>query len=88
MIRAMSFAVLLCLAGHAHAAGDPVAGEAAYAKACARCHRSIDRLIPMLGGDDAATRSTYLDDFLAGHQAPDPIMRADLIAYLLKVSGL
>jgi cytochrome c2 len=87
MIRAMSFAVLLCLAGQAQAAGDPVAGEAAYAKACARCHRSVDRLVPMIGGDDAATRTAYLDGFLADHKAPDPTMRADLIAYLLKVSG-
>ncbi|WP_181141527.1 hypothetical protein [Ciceribacter selenitireducens] len=87
MIRAMLLAVLLCLAGMAQAAGDPVAGDAAYAKACARCHRSIDRLIPMIGGDDAATRTAYLDGFLADHKAPDPAMRADLIAYLLKLSG-
>lgn len=87
MIRAMSLAVLLCLAGQAQAAGDPVAGEAAYVEACARCHRSVDRLIPMIGGDDAATRTAYLDGFLADHKAPDPAMRADLIAYLLKLSG-
>ncbi len=88
MILATSFVVLLCLAGQVQAAGDPVAGEAAYAKACARCHRSVDRLVPMIGGDDAATRSAYLDGFLADHRVPDPAMRADIIAYLLKVSGL
>lgn len=88
MIRAMFLAVLLCLAGKAWAAGDPVAGEAAYAKACARCHRSVDRLVPMIAGPDAAARSVYLDGFLADHKAPDPAMRADIIAYLLKVSAL
>lgn len=87
MIRATSFVVLLCLAGQSQAAGDPVAGEAAYAKACARCHRSVDRLIPMIGGDGAAAKTAYLDGFLADHKAPDPAMRADIIAYLLKVSG-
>lgn len=88
MIRAMSFAAFLCLAGQAVAAGNPVAGEAAYAQACARCHRSVERLIPMMSGDDAAARSAYLDGFLSDHKAPDPAMRADLIAYLLKVSGM
>ena len=87
MIRAMFLAFLLCLTGMAQAAGDPVAGEAAYAKACARCHRGVDRLIPMIGGDGAAARTAYLDGFLADHKAPDPTMRADIIAYLLKVSG-
>ena len=88
MIRAISFAALLCLAGQAHAAGDPVAGEAAYAQACVRCHRSVERILPFIAGDDAAAKTAYLDALLADHKAPDPAMRADLIAYLLKVSGL
>lgn len=87
MIRAMSFALLVCLAGQAQAAGDPVAGEAAYAQACARCHRSVDRILPFIAGNDAAAKTAYLDALLADHRAPDPAMRADIIAYLLKVSG-
>ena len=88
MIRAMSFALLLCLAGEAQAAGDPIAGEAAYAQASARCHRSADRILPFIAGDDVAAKTAYLDASLADHRAPDRAMRADLIAYLLKVSGL
>ena len=87
MFRAVSFVILLCLAGPANAAGDPVAGEAAYAQACARCHRSVDRILPFIAGDDAAAKTAYLDALLADHRAPDPAMRADLIAYLLKLSG-
>lgn len=88
MIRAMSFALLVCLAGQTQAAGDPVAGKAAYAQACARCHRSVDRILPFIAGNDAAAKTAYLDALLADHRAPDPAMRTDLIAYLLKVSGL
>ena len=87
MIRAIPFAALICLAGPAHAGGDPVAGEAAYAQACARCHRIVAAIVPMISGADAAAKTAYLEDFLAGHKAPDPAMRADLIAYLLEVSG-
>ena len=87
MFRAVSFVILLCLAGPASAAGDPVAGVAAYAQACARCHRSVDRILPFIAGDDAAAKTAYLDALLADHRAPDPAMRADLIAYLLKLSG-
>lgn len=87
MFRAVSFVMLLCLSGPASAGGDPVAGEAAYAQACARCHRSVDRILPFIAGDDAAAKTAYLDALLADHRAPDPAMRADLIAYLLKLSG-
>ena len=51
MFRAVSFVMLLCLAGPASAAGDPVAGEAAYAQACARCH-----------GADASTNAAPAPD--------------------------
>ncbi|GEO83097.1 MULTISPECIES: hypothetical protein [Alphaproteobacteria] len=88
MIRIVPFAALLCLAMPAKAGGDPAAGEAAYAQACAHCHRSVARIVPMISGADATAKTAYLEHFLAGHKAPDPRVRADLIAYLLKVSGL
>ena len=62
-------------------------GEAVYQRACARCHRSVERVVPLIAGPDAASTAAYLDRFLADHKAPDPAARADLIAYLLKLSG-
>lgn len=69
-------------------AGDAAKGEAVYQGACARCHRSVERVVPLIAGPDAAATAACLDRFLADHKAPDPAMRADIIAYLLKLSGL
>lgn len=87
MTRSLSAALAACLIAAACAAGaraedgDPARGEAAYAATCAACHASIDRLARRLPKTDQAAAS--LDAFLAGHHAPDPAARADIIAYLL-----
>lgn len=91
MIRALA-TVLACAAALLSAqpvwsAGDAAKGEAVYQRACARCHRSAERVVPLIAGPDAASTAAYLDSFLADHKAPDPAARADLIAYLLKLSG-
>lgn len=94
MLRALTIAALVFSAGlsggaaPAFAAGDAAAGEAVYQRACARCHRSVERIVPLFAGQDASATAAYLDRFLADHKAPDASSRADLIAYLLKVSGL
>ncbi len=94
MSRALTVAALAFSAGltsaasPAFAAGDAAAGEAVYQSACARCHRSVERIVPLFAGQEASATAAYLDRFLADHKAPDASSRADLIAYLLKVSGL
>lgn len=65
------------------AEGEPAAGEAAYARACARCHASVARLMRDVEGETEEQTAAWLDTFLAGHRAPDAEMRADLIAFLL-----
>ena len=91
MIRALAAclvsAAALLSALPAWSAGDAVEGEAVYQRTCARCHRSAERLVPLIAGPDRGATTAYLDRFLADHMAPDPAARADLIAYLLKLSG-
>jgi mono/diheme cytochrome c family protein len=63
------------------AAGDPARGEAAFADHCTACHASVSRLVRRIPKTDQAEAS--LDAFLAGHHAPGPATRADIVAYLL-----
>ncbi|MHB0951893.1 MAG: hypothetical protein ACYC10_08190 [Allorhizobium sp.] len=85
MIRSIALALLplLYLAAPASAEGDATAGEAAYAKACARCHKTASRITPFIEGKTAAEKAAWLDAFLAGHHATDAKIRAYLVAYLL-----
>jgi mono/diheme cytochrome c family protein len=70
-------------------AGDTAAaaaGEAAYARACARCHsdpRAIGGRAARL--DDAARRAA-LERFLAHHHAPDAATRAAIVAWMAEAT--
>ena len=79
---ALAAALLAAPAAAAQSEGDAARGEAAYAEACAACHDSVARLARRLPKTDQAAAS--LDAFLAGHHAPVPDTRADIIAFLLK----
>lgn len=57
-------------------------GEAAYARACAECHRNPARLVARYGPMYPEDRRMALDDLLKGHHAPDPAERARIIAWL------
>lgn len=85
MIRSIALALLplLYLAAPVSAEGDATAGEAAYAKACARCHKTASRITPFIEGKTTEEKAAWLDAFLAGHHATDAKIRADLVAYLL-----
>lgn len=61
-------------------AGDAVAGAAAYARDCARCHRDAEALRAAVA--TAPDPVAALDAFLARHRAPDPARRADIVAWL------
>jgi hypothetical protein len=82
-----SAAILLMLAaamvGSALARSDATeAGAEAYERSCAECHRSPERLVRRLSGDDGEQRQ-YLDAFLADHHAQEETMRRAIIDYLL-----
>ena len=57
-------------------------GEAAYARACAECHRNAARLVARYGLMYPEDRRMALDDLLKGHHAPDPVERARIIDWL------
>jgi mono/diheme cytochrome c family protein len=57
-------------------------GEADYARACAECHRSPARLVARYALMYPEDRRMALDDLLKGHYAPDPAVRARIIAWL------
>ncbi|MCB1312248.1 MAG: hypothetical protein KDK29_10320 [Sedimentitalea sp.] len=63
--------------------GDPAAGEIWFRQSCAMCHPAPGALFS--SGADTPT-AQELDRFLANHRAPNPDMRRDLIAFLLRGS--
>lgn len=63
--------------------GNANDGEAAFAANCQRCHEMPDGIAMMAPGDTIAERQNWLWSFLAEHFAPEPPVRADIIAYLV-----
>jgi mono/diheme cytochrome c family protein len=61
-------------------AGDAAAGAVAYARDCARCHRDEAALRTTVAG--AGAPAPPRDALIARHRAPDPVRRADIVAYL------
>jgi hypothetical protein len=59
-----------------------ISGEAAYAEACAACHRTPARFMRRHIAKTPAERQADFDKFLTGHYAPDPAARAAIIAWL------
>lgn len=57
-------------------------GEAAYARACAECHRNAARIVSRYADMRPEDRRTALDDFLKTHHAPEDATRAAIIAFL------
>jgi len=57
-------------------------GQAAYARACADCHRNAARLVARYSQMYPEDRRTALEDLLKTHHAPDPAERARIIAWL------
>jgi mono/diheme cytochrome c family protein len=78
-MRRAALALALMLPAAAPRAED---GEAAYARACAECHRTPARLVARYGQMYPEDRRMALDDLLKGHHAPDPAERARIIAWL------
>lgn len=82
-MRRAAFALLFA-AAPAWAA-DPIAGEAAYQRACARCHRDPSVILTRLGPDfaasDSAARAARLEAFIAAHHSPGA-QAADIAAWL------
>lgn len=79
------FAALgVALAAAPALASDPpvAAGEAAYAEACASCHRTPTRVLRRYAEMAPQERAAALDRFLADHYAPDAAKRAAIIAWL------
>lgn len=80
------FAAGALLSGVAAAQTVPV-GEAGYNARCASCHKSADRLLPGLRKIAEDRRLAHLDRFLARHNAPDPVQRAEIAAWLVQRAG-
>lgn len=59
-------------------------GAAAYAQACAECHRTPARFMRRYLDMPPAERAAALDRFLPGHYAPDAAQRAAIIAWLMQ----
>lgn len=64
--------------------GDPAAGEIWFRQSCAMCHHAPGALVTR--GADMLSQAQELDRVLANHRAPNPDMRRDLIAFLLRGS--
>jgi mono/diheme cytochrome c family protein len=78
---ALAFATPAGAVQPAQAAPD---GAAAYAQACAECHRTPARFMRRYLEMPAAERAAALDRFLPTHYAPDPAQRAAIIAWLMQ----
>jgi len=61
---------------------EVTAGAAAYAEACASCHRTPARFMRRHLDKTPAQRQTHFDEFLTKHHAPAPATRAAIIAWL------
>jgi len=59
-------------------------GAAAYAQACAECHRTPARFMRRYLEMPPAERAAALDRFLPDHYAPDPAQRAAIVAWLMQ----
>lgn len=59
-------------------------GAAAYAQACAECHRTPARFMRRYLDMPLAERAAALDRFLPDHYAPDPAQRAAIVAWLMQ----
>ncbi len=80
MRQALILSFLLSAPGLAPAnAASAEDGAAYFRQACWRCHRSVAELLAPLAPEDSA----QIDSFLARHHAPDPELRAMLVAWLL-----
>jgi mono/diheme cytochrome c family protein len=64
------------------AAGQTPDGAAAYAEACASCHRTPARFMRRYLDMTPQQRQAELDRFLTGHYAPDAAKRAAIVAWL------
>lgn len=68
------------------AAGDPVAGERAFATTCSECHASVSRVLVPIRAKSIDERTTWLERLLQRHHTPNDRIRADVAAYLLSKS--
>lgn len=57
-------------------------GAAAYAEACASCHRTPVRFMRRYLDMTPEQRQAELDRFLTGHYAPDAAKRGAIVAWL------
>lgn len=86
VIASRAILVWTCFAASwspAHAAGDVMRGESAYAAACAGCHASAARIARGIEGRTSEQREAWLEALLSAHHPPDVAVRSDLIAFLL-----
>lgn len=83
ILPAVALFTIALSATPALAQGDAARGEAMYQTACAECHRNAERIASRVEGATEAERATAFEAFLPEHYAPDPAVRADIIAYLL-----
>ncbi|MGE0651681.1 MAG: hypothetical protein AB7P12_08015 [Alphaproteobacteria bacterium] len=64
------------------------AGEAAFAKQCARCH-SVAKAVEFLRAHpDAEERAAWLEKKLSRHHARDAVQRKDIIAFLERMNRI
>jgi cytochrome c553 len=81
-ILPLAAAMLALVPAPAGAQAAAPSGEAAYAEACAACHRTPARFMRRFTAMPADQRQAELDRFLTGHHAPDVAQRAAIIGWL------
>lgn len=71
--------------------GDAVAGQARYARACARCHRDPTEILQhinwVLADKTIESREVWLRDFVTNHHNPGAEATVNIAAYLAGISG-
>jgi len=79
---ALAAALAIGVANAPPAVAQAVDGAAAYAEACASCHRTPARFMCRYLDMTPEQRQAELDRFLTGHYAPDATRRGAIIAWL------
>jgi hypothetical protein len=63
--------------------GTTVAAETTFTAYCGKCHARAASIARGVKGNTKHDRRETLDEFLSGHHAEDPAVRAEIVDYLI-----
>jgi mono/diheme cytochrome c family protein len=67
--------------------GTTAATETAFKENCAKCHARAASVARSVQGNTEQERRKALDQLLRSHHAEDPTLRAEVVDYLIGLSG-